>query len=117
MAIAQIVAETRVALSLAVVSDQIRVVDVSKKCRVTTDPDDALAGKFTDLGIDDKRIPFFRDVLSDICPEIGDKIDDESNFPLAADMDISVVVGAVAALLLTSDKWSGQCMPNDPVES
>ena len=116
MAIAQIVAETRVALSLAVVSDQIKVVDVSKKCRVTTDPDDAIAGKFTDLGIDDKRIPFFRDVLSDICPEIGTEIDDEQNFPMSAGMDISIVVAAVAALLLASNKWNGQCMPNDPVE-
>lgn len=113
MANAQVVAETRVALSLAIVSDQIKVTDISKKCRVTTDPDDALAGKFTDLGIDDVRIIFFRDILSDTCPEIADEIDDENQFPLAADMQISIVVNTVAALFLNSDKWSGQCSPHE----
>lgn len=114
MAGAQQVAATRVAMALAIVTDKVRIVTISKKCRVTTDPDDVFQGTFGDVDIDDPRIPFFRDILSDVCPEVGAEIDDEENFPLASDMVIQVVVDAVAALLASSEKWNGQCLPQDP---
>jgi hypothetical protein len=113
MASAQQAAATRVARALALVTDKIVITNLSKKCRVTTDPEDALDGKFTDLGLDDPRMPFFRDILSDECPEVGSEIDDEEAFPLAADIDISVVIDSVAALLRDSDKWQGRCLPHD----
>jgi hypothetical protein len=113
MASAQQVAATRVAKALALTSDKIIVVSISKKCRVTIEPDDALDGKFTNLGLDDQRMPFFRDLLSDECPEIANEVDDEEKFPLAADIEISTVIDSVAALLRDSDKWNGQCSPHD----
>ena len=111
MAQADQVAATRVALALALVSDRIKITGINSDCIVTTVPNNAEDGKFTDLGIDDGQMEFFRKMLAKECPEIADSIMDRANFPLAADMSISVVVDTVTALLLNSDKWNGECLP------
>lgn len=111
MAQADQVAATRVALALALVSDRIKVLGIDVFCVVTTAPNNALDGKFTDLGIDDGQMEFFRGMLAKECPEIASDIMDRANFPLAANMPISTVISTVEALLLNSNNWDGDCLP------
>jgi hypothetical protein len=120
MAIAPLVATTRVTIALKSVTDVIEVGGFNpNQCLLDIEePEDALAGTFENLRIEDFQMDGFRENLARLCPEVEDEIRDLDDFPLAVDMNIQLVINLLSALLLAAmeedpPRWNGECLPAD----
>ncbi|MFP5261989.1 MAG: hypothetical protein ACLGJB_08800 [Blastocatellia bacterium] len=120
MALAPFVAATRITIALKSVTDAIVVGDFDPgQCILQIDdPENALAGTFKALHIEDFQMDGFRENLAILCPEIEGEVRNPTTFPLAANMTIQVAVNRLESLFLVAfqedpPRWNGECLPAD----
>jgi hypothetical protein len=120
MALAPLVATTRISIALKSVTDAIELGNFNAAtCRLEiTAPENALAGTFEDLRIQDFQMDGFRENLVILCPELAEEVNDPTSFPLAVDMVIQIAVNRLESLLLAAavedpPRWNGECLRPD----
>ena len=113
MATAFEAALARTACVLSSITDLVRVANLDPSlCTFKIEPSNALAKgkKFSDHGVQDHQMPFFKEHLIRCCPEksVAEQVRQWPDLPAA--LEIRKVVDMLEALLLGTTGWDGSCM-------